>query len=127
MGDKAGAKRRMIAAGVPTVPGYLGEDAGRRTLTQPKPQASASRCWSRPSPAAAGAACAWTTGAMTCPRLLAGARREALAAFGDATLMLERLVAQGRHIEIQVFADAHGNAVHLGERDCSAQRRHGRR
>ncbi len=57
------------------------------------------------------------------PEALAGARREAQAAFGNATLMLERLVAEGRHIEIQVFADAHGNAVHLGERDCTTQRR----
>jgi hypothetical protein len=57
------------------------------------------------------------------PEALAGARREAQAAFGDATLMLERLIAKARHIEIQIFADAHGNAVHLGERDCTAQRR----
>ena len=57
------------------------------------------------------------------PAALAGARREALSAFGDGTLMLEKLIADGRHIEIQVFADAHGNAVHLGERDCTAQRR----
>jgi geranyl-CoA carboxylase alpha subunit len=121
MGDKAGAKRRMIAAGVPTVPGYLGEDQDDKRLT-PKPKASASRCWSRPSPAAADAACAWPM-APELPEALAGARREALAAFGDATLMLERLIAQGRHIEIQIFADAHGNAVHLGERDCTAQRR----
>jgi geranyl-CoA carboxylase alpha subunit len=54
---------------------------------------------------------------------LDGARREAQSAFGDGTLMLERLIDHGRHIEIQVFADAHGNAVHLGERDCTAQRR----
>ena len=54
---------------------------------------------------------------------LIGARREALSAFGDGTLMLERLIDNGRHIEIQVFADAHGNAVYLGERDCTAQRR----
>ena len=52
-----------------------------------------------------------------------GARREAKSAFGDDTLMLERLIDNGRHIEIQVFADAHGNAVYLGERDCTAQRR----
>jgi geranyl-CoA carboxylase alpha subunit len=51
------------------------------------------------------------------------ARREAQSAFGDGTLMLERLVGQGRHIEIQVFADAHGHCIHLGERDCTAQRR----
>jgi acetyl/propionyl-CoA carboxylase alpha subunit len=54
---------------------------------------------------------------------IAGARREALSAFGDGTLMLERLIEGGRHIEIQVFADAHGNAIHLGERDCTSQRR----
>ena len=54
---------------------------------------------------------------------LAGARAEAAHAFGNGTLMLERLVTDGRHIEIQVFADTHGNVVHLGERDCSAQRR----
>jgi geranyl-CoA carboxylase alpha subunit len=57
------------------------------------------------------------------PQAIAGARREAQSAFGDATLMLERLIDNGRHIEIQVFADAHGNAVFLGERDCTAQRR----
>ena len=57
------------------------------------------------------------------PAALAGARREAISAFGDGTLMLERLIDQARHIEIQVFADTHGHAVHLGERDCTAQRR----
>jgi geranyl-CoA carboxylase alpha subunit len=54
---------------------------------------------------------------------VAGARREAASAFGDATLMLERLVEQGRHIEVQVFGDTHGRVIHLGERDCTAQRR----
>jgi geranyl-CoA carboxylase alpha subunit len=57
------------------------------------------------------------------PAALAGARREATSAFGDGTLMLERLIDNGRHIEIQVFADKQGHAVHLGERDCTAQRR----
>jgi geranyl-CoA carboxylase alpha subunit len=57
------------------------------------------------------------------PAALAGARREAAGAFGDERLMLERLVEHGRHIEIQIFADAHGNVVHLGERDCTTQRR----
>ena len=55
---------------------------------------------------------------------LAGARREALASFGDATVFLERLVLQPRHIEIQVLGDTFGNLIHLGERECSIQRRH---
>src|SRR5262249_28794669 len=54
---------------------------------------------------------------------LGSARREAQGAFGDGSLMLERLVEEGRHIEVQVFADAHGQAIHLGERDCTTQRR----
>lgn len=58
------------------------------------------------------------------PETLAGARREAHSAFGDGSLMLERLIEGGRHIEIKVFAHAHSHAVHLGERDCSAQRCH---
>ena len=55
---------------------------------------------------------------------LAAAKREALTAFGDDTILIEKYVEHGRHIEVQVFADAHGNAVHLFERDCSTQRRH---
>ncbi len=55
---------------------------------------------------------------------IASARREARASFGDDTLLIERFVERPRHIEIQVLADAHGNVVHLGERECSLQRRH---
>jgi geranyl-CoA carboxylase alpha subunit len=122
MGDKAGAKRRMLAANVPCVPGYLGDDqadaafvARAAALDYPllvKAVAGGGGRGMRLVHAAADLADA-----------LAGARREAASAFGDGTLMLERLVADGRHIEIQVFADAHGNVIHLGERDCSAQRR----
>ncbi|OHC65041.1 MAG: carbamoyl-phosphate synthase subunit L [Rhodocyclales bacterium RIFCSPLOWO2_02_FULL_63_24] len=122
MGDKAGAKRRMIAAGVPTAPGYLGEDQDDDRLVAEAEKLG----FPLLVKAVAGGGGRGMRRADTAAELaeaLAGARREALAAFGDATLMLERLIPQGRHIEIQVFADAHGKAVHLGERDCTTQRR----
>jgi len=122
MGDKAGAKRRMIAAGVPTVPGYLGEDQSDECLTA-EAEALGFPLLVKAVAGGGGRGMRLAHSAAELPEALAGARREALAAFGNATLMLERLIAQGRHIEIQVFADAHGHAVHLGERDCTAQRR----
>ena len=122
MGDKARAKRRMVEAGVPCAPGYLGEDQSDSTLAQE------ARLLGLPLlvKAVAGGGGrgmrlvrAWAE----LTDAIAGARREAQSAFGDGTLMLERLIDNGRHIEIQIFADAHGHAVHLGERDCTAQRR----
>ena len=122
MGDKALAKKRMLAAGVPCAPGYLGEDQSDATLILEAKKLG----YPLLVKAVAGgggrgmrqvAADAELQGAID------GARREATSAFGDGTLMLERLIDNGRHIEIQVFADAHGNAVYLGERDCTAQRR----
>ncbi len=116
MGDKARAKALMMAAGVPVVPGSEiasaeaadligypvmvkavagGGGRGMRVVREPQALAEA----------------------------MHAASREAASAFGDGTLMLEKLVERGRHVEIQVFADGHGNAVHLGERDCTAQRR----
>jgi len=122
MGDKAGAKRRMIAAGVPTVPGYLGEDQSDERLTA-EAEALGFPLLVKAVAGGGGRGMRLAGSAAELPEALAGARREAKAAFGDVTLMLERLIANARHIEIQVFADAHGNAVHLGERDCTAQRR----
>ena len=122
MGDKAGAKRRMIAAGVPTAPGYLGEDQSDARLSN-EAEKLGYPLLVKAVAGGGGRGMRLANSAADLPEALAGARREALAAFGDATLMLERLIEQGRHIEIQVFADAHGHAVHLGERDCTAQRR----
>ncbi|HEY9023855.1 MAG TPA: biotin carboxylase N-terminal domain-containing protein, partial [Burkholderiaceae bacterium] len=122
MGDKAGAKRRMIAAGVPCVPGYLGDDQSDAALVA-QANGLGYPLLVKAVAGGGGRGMRLVRAESELADALAGARREASSAFGDGTLMLERLVADGRHIEIQVFADAHGNVVHLGERDCSAQRR----
>ena len=122
MGDKAGAKRRMLAAGVPCAAGYGGEDQRDERLS-----AEAARLGLpllvRAVAGGGGRGMRLVREARELPDALAGARREAASAFGDDRLLLEKLIDNARHIEIQVFADAHGNAVHLGERDCTAQRR----
>jgi geranyl-CoA carboxylase alpha subunit len=122
MGDKAAAKRRMLEAGVPCAPGYLGEDQGDERLA-----AEAERLGLpllvKAVAGGGGRGMRLVHSFDELPAAIAGARREAISAFGDGTLMLERLIDDARHIEIQIFADAHGRAVHLGERDCTAQRR----
>jgi geranyl-CoA carboxylase alpha subunit len=122
MGDKALAKQRMLQAGVPCAPGYLGADQSDAVLTQEAHKLG----YPLLVKAVAGGGGRGMRLVRNDAELqpgLEGARREAISAFGDGTLMLERLIDNGRHIEIQVFADAHGNAVYLGERDCTAQRR----
>ena len=122
MGDKALAKRRMLDAGVPCAPGYLGADQSDAALTAEAAQLG----YPLLVKAVAGGGGRGMRLVRETAELQAGiegARREAISAFGDGTLMLERLIDNGRHIEIQVFADNHGNAVYLGERDCTAQRR----
>jgi len=122
MGDKALAKRRMLEAGVPCAPGYLGEDQ-----TDDRLIAEAKRLGLpllvKAVAGGGGRGMRLVRDLAELPDALAGARREAQSAFGDGTLMLERLIDHGRHIEIQVFADSHGRTIHLGERDCTAQRR----
>ncbi len=122
MGDKAKAKARMIAAEVPTVPGYQGEQ-DVETLT-----AEAAKIgYPLLLKAVAGGGGRGMRRVDEPGQLEAAiqsARNEALKAFANGELLLERLVEGARHVEIQVFADAHGNVIHLGERDCSAQRRH---
>ena len=100
-----------------------GRSVGRRHRWRRRAR-SASRCWSRRRPAAAARACASCDRRTRRATLVPAARREAAAAFGDGTLYVERLIERPRHVEIQIFADAHGNVVHLFERECSIQRRH---
>jgi len=122
MGDKALAKQRMLAAGVPCAPGYLGQDQSDSALLA-EAEKLGYPLLVKAVAGGGGRGMRQVAAASELPAAIEGARREATSAFGDGTLMLERLIEHGRHIEIQVFADAHGNAVHLGERDCTAQRR----
>jgi len=122
MGDKAGAKRRMLDAGVPCAPGYLGDDQSDARLT-----AEARRLGVpllvKAVAGGGGRGMRIVRDLDELPAALDGARREATGAFGDGRLMLERLIDDARHIEVQVFADRHGRVIHLGERDCTVQRR----
>ncbi|MBP6104857.1 MAG: biotin carboxylase N-terminal domain-containing protein [Steroidobacteraceae bacterium] len=123
MGSKSEARRLMAAAGVPVLPGYDDDDqsdanllAATNSLQYP--------LLIKPTAGGGGKGMRIVRAAAEFAEALAGARREAARSFGDDRVLLERFVEKGRHVEIQVFADAHGNAVHLHERDCSLQRRH---
>ncbi len=123
MGDKARAKRRMIDAGVPCVPGYEGEDQSDAAFAA----AAADIGFPIMVKAAAGGGgrgMRLVHDKEALPDALAMARTEAASAFGSDVLILERAIERPRHVEIQVMADALGRIVHLGERDCSVQRRH---
>jgi geranyl-CoA carboxylase alpha subunit len=122
MGDKALAKKRMLEAGVPCAPGYLGADQSDAALTV-EAKKLGYPLLVKAVAGGGGRGMRLVRSDAELQQGIEGARREATSAFGDGTLMLERLIDNGRHIEIQVFADAHGNAVYLGERDCTAQRR----
>ncbi|MGV0607208.1 acetyl/propionyl/methylcrotonyl-CoA carboxylase subunit alpha [Mycolicibacterium sp. XJ1904] len=123
MGDKIAAKAAVSAFGVPVVPGVsrpgLSDDdlvAGAGGVGFP--------VLVKPSAGGGGKGMRVVHEPAELPAALASARREAAAAFGDDTLFLERFVLNPRHIEVQVLADGYGNVVHLGERECSLQRRH---
>jgi excisionase family DNA binding protein len=122
MGDKAAARRTAAEHGVPVLPGYDGADQDNLTLER-----EASRIGLpllvKPAAGGGGKGMRVVRDSSELPEALASARREAHRAFGDDRLILERLLIGARHVEIQVLFDAHGGGVHLGERDCSAQRR----
>ncbi|MFK0186833.1 acetyl/propionyl/methylcrotonyl-CoA carboxylase subunit alpha [Streptomyces rubiginosohelvolus] len=123
MGDKIRAKETVAAYGVPVVPGSSGSG-----LTDAQLEEAAREIGTpvllKPSAGGGGKGMRLVREAAVLGEEIAAARREARASFGDDTLLVERWIDRPRHIEIQVLADAHGNVIHLGERECSLQRRH---
>ncbi|MEQ8393610.1 acetyl/propionyl/methylcrotonyl-CoA carboxylase subunit alpha [Thalassobaculum sp.] len=123
MGSKAGAKALMERAGVPLVPGYHGDDQASATLS------AAARSIGFPvllkaSAGGGGKGMRVVRAEDELQAAIDSAKREGKASFGDDRLIVEKYLERPRHVEVQVFADSHGNTVHLFERDCSAQRRH---
>lgn len=123
MGSKIAAKETMEKAGVPTVPGYFGEDQSLERL-QTEAQKVGFPLLVKASAGGGGKGMRVVRSLEALPDALAAAQREALNAFGDDTVFLERYFEKVRHIEFQIMADAQGNTVHVFERECSIQRRH---
>ncbi|MGQ0728133.1 ATP-binding protein [Acidovorax sp.] len=123
LGSKAGAKALAQSQDVPCLPGYAGDDqSDERFATE------AARIGTplmvKAVAGGGGRGMRLVTDLAQLPAALASARSEALAGFGCGDLLIERALLQPRHVEVQIFADAHGACIHLGERDCSVQRRH---
>ncbi|MFF3819842.1 acetyl/propionyl/methylcrotonyl-CoA carboxylase subunit alpha [Streptomyces bluensis] len=118
MGDKIRAKETVKAAGVPVVPGGRDPELAEAARDLGAPVLL------KPSSGGGGKGMRLVRDLSVLDEEIAAARREARASFGDDTLLVERWIDRPRHIEIQVLADGHGNVVHLGERECSLQRRH---
>lgn len=123
LGSKAGAKALAQSHGVPCLPGYAGDDQSDERFA-----AEAARIGTplmvKAVAGGGGRGMRLVTDLAQLPAALASARSEALAGFGCSDLLIERALLQPRHVEVQIFADAHGGCIHLGERDCSVQRRH---
>ena len=123
MGDKASAKARMRAAGVPCVPGFDADDPSDAALLAAGPGVGFPLLV-KASAGGGGRGMRRVDHIDALPAALRSARAEAAGAFGSGHLLLERLVEGARHVEVQVMADSTGHVIHLGERDCSVQRRH---
>ncbi|HEY8137873.1 MAG TPA: biotin carboxylase N-terminal domain-containing protein, partial [Methylocystis sp.] len=123
MGSKASAKALMERAGVPVAPGYHGEATDVATLSEAAVRIGFP-VLIKASSGGGGRGMRVVREAGALPEAIAGARREAQASFGDDRLLIEKYLSRPRHVEIQIFADAHGGCVSFLERDCSMQRRH---
>jgi 3-methylcrotonyl-CoA carboxylase alpha subunit len=123
MGNKAEAKRRMIQAGVPCVPGYEGEDQADAALLSEGAKIELP-LMVKAAAGGGGRGMRLVHERSELANAIKLARAEAESAFGSGQLILEKAIIRPRHVEVQVFGDNHGNIVHLGERDCSVQRRH---
>ena len=127
MGDKMTARQTMRHAGVPVIPGEEVDDADEATTMRALNEAAVRVGYPlllKASSGGGGKGMRAVHEPSQFEQAAAGARREAVAAFGDGRIYIERLLSGSKHIEIQVLADAHGRTVHLGERECSVQRRH---
>lgn len=123
MGSKSAAKSLMEKAGVPLVPGYHGDNQDPDFLRQ-QADAIGYPVLIKASAGGGGKGMRIVNSSVEFDEALASCKREAAGSFGDDHVLIERYLTKPRHIEIQVFADSHGNIVHLFERDCSVQRRH---
>ncbi len=122
MGNKSASKIRMLAAGVPCVPGYQGDDQRDETLVAESLNVGLP-VMVKAAAGGGGRGMRLVHDAADLLASIQSARSEATNAFGDGQLLIEKAVLHARHVEIQVFGDRHGNVVHIGERDCSVQRR----
>jgi acetyl-CoA/propionyl-CoA carboxylase biotin carboxyl carrier protein len=123
LGDKARARAVAAEAGVPTLAGWSGEDLGDEEIVE-RVGGGDLPLLVKAAAGGGGKGMRLVTRREDLAEALGAARREAASAFGDERLLIERYVEPSRHLEVQVIADAHGDAIHLGERECSLQRRH---
>ncbi|MBS0315823.1 MAG: biotin/lipoyl-binding protein, partial [Proteobacteria bacterium] len=123
LGSKAAAKALAARQGVPCLPGYAGDDQSERRFAA-EAEKIGYPVMVKAVAGGGGRGMRLVAEPARLPQALNSARSEALAGFGNGELLIERAVPHPRHVEVQVFADAHGHAIHLGERDCSVQRRH---
>ncbi|MDI1272997.1 biotin carboxylase N-terminal domain-containing protein [Polaromonas sp.] len=123
LGNKAAAKQLALARNVPCLPGYQGADQSNEGLAA-EAEKVGYPLMVKATAGGGGRGMRLVTDASALQAALDSARSEALSSFGSGDLLLERALLNPRHVEVQVFADAHGDCIHLGERDCSVQRRH---